>query len=175
MKKTVLTYGLISGGILGAMMLLTVPFMDRIGFDKGMVIGYTSMVLAFLMVFFGVKSYRDTTGGGSLTFWRGFGVGMAIVAVGTVCYVATWQFVYYKLTPDFTEKYGAHAIAKARASGKSDAEVAMVTADMAEFTEMYKNPLVNIGFTFLEPLPVGLLVALVSAGVHRRKAGLANS
>lgn len=32
------------------------------GFDKGAIIGHTSMVLAFLMVFAGVKSYRRIVG-----------------------------------------------------------------------------------------------------------------
>ena len=35
MKKTVLTFGLISGAILSAMMLITLPFHDAIGFDRG--------------------------------------------------------------------------------------------------------------------------------------------
>jgi uncharacterized protein (TIGR03382 family) len=37
---------------------------------------------------------------------------------------------------------------------------------------MYNNPAVNIAVTFLEPLPVALVMALVSAGVlsRRRKA-----
>ena len=39
MKKNVLTFGLISGAISSLMMLATVPFADRIGFDKGAVIG----------------------------------------------------------------------------------------------------------------------------------------
>ena len=34
---------------------------------------------------------------------------------------------------------------------------------------LYKNPLINIAITFLEPLPVGLLFTLVSAGVLSRK------
>jgi hypothetical protein len=34
---------------------------------------------------------------------------------------------------------------------------------------MYKNPLVNIAFTFLEPLPVGIVFTLVTAGVMSRK------
>ena len=65
MKKTVLTFGLISGAILSAMMLATLPFLDRIGFDRGEIIGYTSMVVAFLLIFFGVRSYRDNVAGGT--------------------------------------------------------------------------------------------------------------
>jgi hypothetical protein len=40
---------------------------------------------------------------------------------------------------------------------------------MAQFKEMYKNPLVNIAYTLLEPLPVGILFTLVTAGVLSRK------
>jgi hypothetical protein len=50
MKKTVLTFGLISGAIMVAMMFATLPFMDKIGFDKGAIIGYTTMILAFMLL-----------------------------------------------------------------------------------------------------------------------------
>lgn len=169
MRKIVLTFGLISGAILSAMMLLTIPFADRIGFDKGAIIGYTTMVLAFLMVYFGVRSYRDNVEGGSVSFGRAFKVGLLIVVIASVCYVATWQFVYYRITPDFMEKYSAYSLEQARKGGASEAAIAAKAEEMARFGELYKNPLVNIGFTFLEPLPVGLLFTLVTAGVLSRK------
>jgi hypothetical protein len=52
MKKTVLTFGLISGAIMALMMFATLPFIEKIGFAKGVIIGYTTMVLSFLLVFF---------------------------------------------------------------------------------------------------------------------------
>ena len=176
MQKIVLTFGLIAGAILAAMMLLAVPFQDAIGFDRGAIVGYTSMVLAFLMVYFGVRSYRDNVAGGHVTFGRAFAVGSMITVVATVCYVATWQVVYYRLAPDFDAKYAAHELEKARRSGASEGEIAAKAKEMAEFSEMYQNPLVNIAFTFIEPLPVGLLFTLVTAGVlsrRRRVAGAA--
>lgn len=169
MQKIVLTYGLIAGALLAAMMWLTLPFMDRIGFDKGMVVGYTTMVLAFLLVYFGVRSYRDQVAGGSLGFWRAFGVGMAIVGIATLCYVVSWQLLYHLVIPDFPDRYAAYAIDKARQAGASAAQIEATAREMAEFKQMYANPLVNIGFTMLEPLPVGLLAALVSAGLLRRR------
>jgi hypothetical protein len=48
MKKTVLTFGLISGAISAAMMLITIPFVDKIGFDKGEILGYATIVLSAL-------------------------------------------------------------------------------------------------------------------------------
>jgi len=169
MRKIVLTFGLIAGAILSAMMLITLPFMDRIGFDKGEIIGYTTMVLAFLMVFFGVKSYRDNVAGGSVTFGRALKVGLMIMAVASVCYVATWQLIYYRLAPDFGEKYAAHTVEKERRSGATDAQIAAKMKEAAEFQEMYKNPLANIAFTFLEPLPVGIALTLVTALVLSRR------
>lgn len=169
MRKIVLTFGLIAGAILSVMMLLTLPFQDQIGFDKGAIIGYTTMVLAFLMVFVGVKSYRDNVAGGSVTFGRAFSVGLLITAVAGVCYVATWQVVYYKFAPDFLDKYAAYAVEQARKSGATDAKIAEKAKQMAEFKELYKNPLANIAITFLEPLPVGVPFALIAAGVLSRK------
>ncbi|MCY7387019.1 MAG: DUF4199 domain-containing protein [Burkholderiales bacterium] len=169
MQKIVLTFGLIAGAILSAMMLMTVPFMDKIGFDKGEVIGYTTMLLAFLMVFFGVRSYRDNVAGGKVKFGRAFLVGLMITLVASTCYVATWQVVYYKVAPDFGEKYAAYVVAKAKKAGATEAQIAAQKKEVDGFMEMYKNPLVNIAITFLEPLPVGLLFTLVTAVVLSRK------
>ncbi len=169
MKKIVLTFGLIGGAMLSAMMLVTIPFQDQIGFDKGAIIGYTTMVLSFLMVFFGVKSYRDNLADGKIGFGRAFKVGFLITMVASTCYVATWQLVYYKLSPDFLDKYAAYAVEKAKKSGASAETIAAQQKEMQEFKVMYQNPLANIAITFLEPLPVGLLFTLVTAGVLSRK------
>jgi len=169
MKKTVLTFGLISGAIISAMMLITVPFHDQIGFDRGQIIGYTSMVLAFLLIYFGVRSYRDTVAGGTVSFGRAFKVGALIALVSSICYVATWEVVYFKFMPDFLTKYQAHILEKARTDGETETQLAKRQADMEKFGRLYKNPAINAGMTFLEPMPVALIVALVSAGVLSRR------
>ena len=169
MKKTIWTFGLIAGAILSLFMVATIPFLDRIGFDKGAVIGYTGMVAAFLLVFFGVRSYRDNVRGGTIGFGRALLVGVAITAVASACYTATWEVLYFKFMPDFAEKYGEYAVQRARSQGKSEAEVAKTRTEMQRFQESYRNPLYNSAVTFLEPLPVGLLISLVSAGILRRK------
>ena len=169
MKKVVLTFGLIGGVMLAAMMLATVPFQDQIGFDKGAYIGYSTMVLAFLMVYFGVQSYRDNVAGGSVTFGQALKVGLLISLVIVACYVVTWQVMYYGFMPDFLDKYTAYALEQARQSGASAEAVAAQAKQMQEFGEMYKNPLVNIAFTLLEPLPVAVVFTLVTAGIVSRK------
>jgi hypothetical protein len=135
MRKTVLTFGAIAGVILSIMMLATLPFIDRIGFERGEVIGYTTMVVAFLLIFFGIRSYRDNVAGGSVSFGRAFAVGALIAVVASVFYVATWQVIYYKLVPDFGAKFQAHMIEKARASGESQAGIDKKIADAQKFAE----------------------------------------
>jgi hypothetical protein len=169
MKKTVWTFGLISGAILSAMMLLTMPFMDEIGFDRGMVIGYTTMVVAFLLVFFGVRSYRDDVAGGSVGFGRALAVGSLIAVIASVCYVVTWEVFFFNFAPDFVEKMQAHMVEKAVAGGESPQAIQAKVAEMERFAEMYRNPFINAAITFIEPLPVGLVFALVSAGILSRR------
>jgi Protein of unknown function (DUF4199) len=169
MKKTVVTFGLLSGTVSSLMMLLTLPFIDRIGFDRGAIFGYTAIVMSFLLVFFGVRSYRENVGGGAVGFGRAFTVGLLITLVSCVFYVATWEVIYFKLWPGFSEKYSAYAIEKARASGASQQAIDQTAHQMAEFKKMYDQPLMNAAITFVEPFPIGLVVTLISAAVLRKK------
>ena len=133
------------------------------------------MVLAFLLIFFGVRSYRDTVGGGKVRFGRGLAVGALIAVVASLCYVATWEVVYFTLAPDYMSKYEAHVLDKARASGETDDAIAKKKVEMDRFAKLYDNPAINAGMTFLEPLPVALVVALVSAGVWSRRQKVAEA
>ena len=169
MKRIVLTFGLISGVLLSAMMVAFMPFIDQIGMDHGMVIGYTTMVLAFLLVFFGIRSYRETVGDGRISFGRALGVGFLIMGIASICYVITWEIVYFNFLHDFGDKYAAYVIEKARAAGASTEEIARQTEEMKKFKTMYDNPLYNAAFTFLEPLPVGVPMTLISAAILRKR------
>ena len=169
MKKIVLTFGIISGVIASVLMVATIPFMDRIGFDYGLMIGYSTMVVAFLLVFFGIRSYRENVGGGQISFGRAFSVGILIVLVSSILYVITWEILYFNFLPDFVDKYGNYLIEKSRASGASAEEIAAQTKQMNDMKVVYNNPLYNAAFTLLEPLPVGLVMTLISAALLRRK------
>lgn len=168
-KKIVWTFGLIAGAIMAGSFFIALPFHDAIGFEKGMVLGYTSMVAAFLLVYFGIRSYRDNIGGGVVGFGRAVAVGTLIVVVASSLYVAAWEAYYYTHGTDYIEKYQAHIIEKEKARGATHAELDKIVADNEKFVTLYENPVVNSALTFLEPLPVGILITLVSAGVLRRR------
>jgi Protein of unknown function (DUF4199) len=169
MKKTVLTFGLISGAVSALLMFSTIPFVDQIGFDKGMIVGYTAIVLSFLMVFFGIRSYRENVGGGTITFGRAFAVGILISIISSICYVIAWEIIYFNFMPDFLDKYGAHMVEKLRASNASQQAIDATIQQMKDFKLMYGNPLINFAMTFAEPFPVGLIITLISSAILRKK------
>lgn len=166
MKKVILTYGIIAGGILGLVMFIFIGLMgDSISYSAGMYIGYTSMILAFSMVFFGTKSYRDKIGDGTISFGRALGVGLLISLVASIIYSATWMLIQHFMIPDFYEKYAAHQAETMKAAGASADEL----AQMQSYMDMVKNPVVKFFFTLLEPLPVAVLVPFISSFILKRK------
>ncbi len=170
MRKTILTFGLISGALSSLLMVATVPFAHRIGFNNALIVGYTNMVLSFLLVYFGVRSYRDNASNGQITFTKAFAVGISITLISCLFYVVTWEILYFNFLHDFMDNYGAHTIEKLKASGASPAAVQAQVLQLKKFKEQYENPLFNSLMTFIEPFPVGLAITLISAAVLRKKA-----
>jgi len=170
MKKTVITFGLISGVISSVLMIGTTGFVDRIGFDRGYILGYTAIVLSFLLVYFGIRSYRDNVADGHITFGKAFAVGICITLISCVFYVVTWEILYHTVFSDFMDKYTAYMISKAQSSGASAQVLQTKMDEIQQMKVMYANPLYNVLFTFIEPFPVGLGITLISAAVLRKKA-----
>jgi len=134
-----------------------------------MVIGYASMLLAFSLVFVGIRNYRDRFNEGTISFGKAFRIGLLIVLVASTVYVLAWLIDYYFFIPDFMDKYAAHMLNELKAGGASQAEIDKQTKEMADFTVMYQNPFFNAMMTYVEILPVGLVVTLVSSLILKRK------
>jgi hypothetical protein len=170
MKKTVLTFGLIAGVIISVLMGGSLLLADKIGSGHSMALGYTIMVASFMLIYFGIRSYRDNTLGGQISFGRAFACGLLITLITSVCYVAMWEILYFNFMPHFMDGYFAAQIHKVQSSGLDPATVAAQVAAIQHSQQLYQNPIVNMAYTIMEPLPVGLIIALISAAVLRRKA-----
>jgi len=172
MKKTILIYGLIAGIVVAIPMLFTANLChadSNFDYTKSMVIGYATMIIAFSLVFVGIRNYRNNYNNGVISFGKAFQVGLLIALVASSMYVIGWLIDYYCFIPDFAEKYSAHELEQLRTKGASAAEIADKTKEMASFIKMYKNPLVVILMTYAEILPVGLIVTLISALILKKK------
>jgi hypothetical protein len=170
MKKIVLTFGLISGLMMSILMDSSVLLADKVGSSHSLAIGYTILVASFLLIYFGIRSYRDNTLAGQISFGRAFACGILITLITTVFYVATWEVLYFNFMPHFMDSYFAAQIHKVQSGGLDPATTAAKVAALQRSQQLYQNPLVNMAYTFMEPLPVGLIITLVSAAVLRRKA-----
>jgi uncharacterized protein DUF4199 len=170
MKKIVLTFGLIAGVIISVLMDSSLLLVKIIGSSHSMVLGYTIMVASFLLVYFGIRTYRDNTLGGQISFGRAFACGLLITLITTVCYVASWEVLYFNFMPHFMDSYFAAQIHRVQASGLDPATTAAQVAAIQRSQQLYQNPIVNMAYTFIEPLPVGLLITLISAALLRRKS-----
>ena len=165
MKRTILVFGLISGGIMTVMMFATLPFTDSAWLQAhSRVIGYTTMVLSFMLVFFGIRSYRENIGGGTITFGRAFAVGILITLISSVLYVIAWEIMYFGI-PSFGEKFMTMCVAHIKNSGASP-EAIQTQLNQLKYLD---NPFINAAMTFAEPFPVGLIITLVSALILRKK------
>ena len=173
MKKTVLVFGFLSGALMAIFMAGTMVYVQNVNFDRGMILGYAGMVLAFLLVFFGIRSYRENIGGGHISFGRALSVGMLIMLVSSACYVVAWEVVYFGIRHDamhdFIEKYGAHEVEKVKKSGASEQEIQAKLQEMKWLKDHYDNVFFNAALTLLEPLPPGLIMTLISAAILRKK------
>ncbi|HYD54623.1 MAG TPA: DUF4199 domain-containing protein [Gemmatimonadaceae bacterium] len=172
MKRIVWTFGLIAGAFVSLMLAVSSQFIDEIG-SAGVVIGFTTMVLAFLMVYMGIRQYRDQVAGGPIGFGRAFKVGILITLVTSLCYVATWELMYFQLTPQYGQLMAEAARKRIQTSDRPPAEIAAELRKSEAFMRRYQNPAFNAAITFTEIFPVGLVMTLVSAGIlSRRRRGV---
>jgi hypothetical protein len=94
------------------------------------VLGYSIMLVALSMIFFGVKSYRDKELGGVIRFLPAFMMGLGISVVAGVIYVLVWEvymaFTHYTFMDAFVTSY----IAKQKAAGVTGGALDKVIAEM---------------------------------------------
>ena len=169
MKNAAVRFGLASGALAAAMMLATFPLIDAIGFEKTDLIGYTTMVLSALLVYFGVRSYRTQTGDG-ITFGRGFTVGILITLVSCLSSVAAFQIVYFKVTPEYGDRFAACMVERARAQGERPEKIEETAKQAQVLKRLYDNPATNAALTFVLHFPIGLVTSLISAAVLRKRS-----
>jgi hypothetical protein len=174
MKKNIIIYGIIAGIVVSISMLTTVNYLSHcegnVDFDRSLLIGYASMLIAFSLVFVGIRNYRDKYNEGVISFGKAFKIGITMVLIASTIYVGAWLIDYFFFIPDFMEKYSAHMLNELKAEGASQSEIDMQAKEMADLSVKLKNPLFNAIMVYAEIVPVGLVVTLISSLILKRKA-----
>lgn len=170
MKNYVLIFGLVLGTLMAGhgIYMVNVVYHNP-AFEGNDVVGYAAMVVVFSLTFFGTLAYRNRELGGVISLGKAFKTGALIALVGSTIYVVTWLFYFYLVVPDFIDKYSEHVILVAEKHGATEADIAAKQEANAQFAEMYKNPAWVIIISYMEVLPVGLIVAFVGSLFLKKK------
>jgi hypothetical protein len=170
MKKNILIFGLIAGLIIGVLMVCNIWLGNKNPDNShSLVIGYAVMVLGLALIFVGVKNFRDKYNQGSIGFGKALAIGLGITLIASTLYVIFWLVDFYVFIPDFMDKYADHMIKLARESGVSPADLNKKVAEINNMKEMYKNPVMVVLWTYLEIVPVGIIISLLTALLLKRK------
>lgn len=166
MLRTILTYGTAAGLIVGVASFLTFTVLPgHLPTGLGMALGYTTMLVALSTIVLAVKRTRDVQPGGVIGFWPALAIGLGITVVASLFYAVAWELaLVVNGGPDaFINGY----IAQRRAEGGDPAALAGEIRQMEAMRAGYRDPLVRVPLTLTEIAPVGVLVALVTAGLLR--------
>lgn len=170
MKRIVTVFGLIIGAIFTGFGLYAAALcVSNPKFESNDLVGYAGMLATTSLIFIAIKTYRDKHANGEISFGKAFKVGAYISLIASTLYVVVWLVDYYVFYPDFIDSYTQHVLYMAELNGASKTELATKATEMAEFKEMYKNPLFVILVTYSEILPLGLIISLISAVLLRKK------
>lgn len=173
MKKISIKYGVIAG-ITATLFMITSTLLhnDNPNLKNGEIIGYSGMLIAFIFIFIAVKNYRDKQNNGVISFGEAFKIGLFITLIASTFYVVTWLIEYYFFMPDFMDKFINSTMENLKAQGLSPTEIAAKSEEMEMYRAWYKNPILVILFSYMEILPVGLLVTLISSLILKRKKAI---
>src|SRR3954471_15279643 len=99
MKKNIIVHGIIAGILVSVLMLSSVNYLSHcegnVDYNTSMLIGYASMLLAFSLVFVGIRNYRDKYHSGVISFGKAFKIGSMIVLIASTMYVVAWLIDYF--------------------------------------------------------------------------------
>lgn len=164
MNSIILKNGLFGSIIVSALLIFITAYMKaNPEKEVSMMIGFAGMLLAFIFVVLGIKQQKDANNG-SISLGKGFLTGFWITLIISTIYVLVWLVILYNFFPNFMEHYANMAIEKA-----SPDEVEKVTEEMKMYKEMYKNPVMVILLTYMEILPLGIVISFVSALILKKK------
>lgn len=164
----VIVFGALAGAVTIGSAILAVSLVGGTHVAGLEWLGYLVMILALSLEFVGIKRYRDQELGGVIRFGTAALVGLGIALVASAIYVAAWEGYLAATDYAFIDEYFRAEISALRESSVSDADLQAEVEAMNRLRDQYANPLFRLPITFLEIFPVGVLIALASAGLLRR-------
>ncbi len=170
MRKIIFTYGLISGALITTFTLISMYYCYMSAEMSGsMLLGFSAMILAFCLMFPAVKKYRDQHLNGKITFAKAFFISTTIAVIASTMYVVGWIIEFHTIMPDFLERYITFTIRELQKSNLSPEKMAYEIAQYESYRHNYDTLGGMIAMTYVEILPVGIMMALITAFTMKKK------
>lgn len=168
MKKTIKKYGIY--GFFSSLILFQIAFTIGESFPYSVqeILGYLTIVIALLFVFFAIKHYRDKENQGKLTLKNGILIGLTItffVALGSA--IADYIYVTI-LYPDFVTDYSNYQLEKLKTTlSANDFEVKR--QEMMNNIKTIGRPEVMALVMFVTVIILGTIITLLSSLLLQNK------
>jgi hypothetical protein len=164
MNNIILKNGIFGGLVVSAVMCyVTYSMKSNPDMEPNMYLGFGSMLVAFSFIVFGILQQRKANND-VLNFGSAFKTGVLIALITSTIYVLVWLVIFYNFFPDFIERYGEIMVKNTPAE-----DLAAKQEELEWMKGVYKSPLGIIGMTYVEILPLGIVAALVSAFILKKK------
>ena len=164
MNNIILKNGIFGGLVVSAVMCyVTYSMKSNPDMEPNMYMGFGSMIVAFAFIVFGILQQRKATND-VISFANAFKTGISIAFITSTIYVLVWLVIYYNFFPDFIERYGEIVLKTTPVE-----EVAAQKVKLAFMKNVYNSPLGIIGMTYVEIFPLGIVFAIISALVLKKK------
>ncbi len=167
MKKTILRYGLYSTITVGLLSLLIWSLVDIVDNTMGEVIGYSSMVVSLLFVYFGIKHFRDRENNGVVGFGKALLIGLLISLMASLAF-GLLDLVYVKyINPDFMTDYYEGMLEQSASLPADEFEIRK--AELESEKQMFSNPFIHFSIMSMMVFVIGFIISLISAMILQRK------
>jgi len=172
MKKTAITFGLLSGLIIiiysAAVFIHFGDFAKMTSQDLSKVemLGYLRYLILLLTIVFAIRYFKKQAGD-AVTFKPLFLAGLYTAFIVALL-VGLMEATYMLINPDFMEQYGELVTNRMKEQGASAAALAEHQKEMDNFKWM-ANPAAMGIFYFLETAVIGTVISLIVALIARTK------
>ncbi|QCX01394.1 DUF4199 domain-containing protein [Aggregatimonas sangjinii] len=168
MKSTILRFG--SYGVLTITALsFLIWYLIGVVDDKwGEVIGYSSMVVSLLFVYFGIKHFRDKENKGVVSFGKALLIGMLISLMAALAF-GILDLIYVKfVNPDFMTDYYTGQLEQLQIDLPAD-EFEIRKSELESEKAFFMNPLLHFFVMSMTVFVIGFIISLISAMILQRK------
>jgi hypothetical protein len=166
MKKTVIKFGLF--GFITAIILffLALTLGQDLSFETQEILGYSSMVVSLVFVFFGIKTYRDKENNGRIGFGKALAIGMLITLFAAIGF-AVIDYIYTSyINPEFVDQFIGHQLKVAETS-LSGEELVAKKEEIESYKDMSSAAMALLMFATV--ILIGFVISLISSLVLNKK------